>query len=78
MEAPALHVACYIVSWSMVETVGLLSVVTLKRPIHQKQGSVSSLLTERGAIPLCWPTLLNPACVNNISIDTHGLQANHP
>jgi len=52
------------------KTAGLLSVVTLKRPIRQEPGSVWSPQTggERGHFPPRWPALRNPSSVNGISI----------
>lgn len=44
---------------------GLLSVVTLKGP------SVTNSAGKRGHFPLRWPTLLNPASANTISIGGH-------
>ncbi len=62
----------FIVSWSMVETVGLLSVATLKEQSIRNRAQCSPhRLEERGHFPRCWPTLLNPASVNKFSIDSH-------
>lgn len=57
----------------MAETVGLLSVVTLKDPSvrHRAQCSSRKTSKRRGHFPLCWPTLLNPASVNKISTGAH-------
>lgn len=56
----------------MAETVGLLSVVTLKDPSVRNRALCSPRrLAKRGHFPQRWPTLLNPASVNKISIGTH-------
>lgn len=56
----------------MAETVGLLSVVTLKEQSVRNRAQCSPhRLEERGHFPVCWPALLNPASVNKISIDAH-------
>ena len=56
----------------MAETVGLLSVVTLKDPSVRNRAQCGlRRMPKRGHFPLCWPTPLNPSSVNKFSIGAH-------